>query len=116
MTFLAIGLNHKTAPVNIREKLSFPPDKIKEAIQSLTSLDSVNEAAILSTCNRTELYCESSSDSSCIIEWLKQHHLLEGVELQQYLYIHSDKEAVNHMLRVASGLDSMVLGEPQIDL
>jgi glutamyl-tRNA reductase len=114
MTFLAIGLNHKTAPVNIREKLSFPPDKIQDALQSLVSLETVNEAAILSTCNRTELYCESSSDSIAIIEWLKQHHVLDDVDLQQYLYIHSDKEAINHMLRVASGLDSMVLGEPQI--
>jgi len=114
MTFLAIGLNHKTAPVNIREKLSFSPDKMSEALQSLTSLESVNEAAILSTCNRTEIYCELSSNSETVIEWLQQQHALEDVNLLEYLYIHAEKEAIHHMLRVASGLDSMVLGEPQI--
>jgi len=114
MTFLAIGLNHKTAPVNIREKLSFAPDKMQEALQSLTSVETVNEAAIISTCNRMEIYCEIDSNSEIIVKWLQQHHALENVDLQQYLYIHSDKDAVHHMLRVASGLDSMVLGEPQI--
>jgi len=114
MTFLAIGLNHKTAPVNIREKLSFAPDKMQEALQSLTSVETVNEAAIISTCNRMEIYCEIDSNSEIIVKWLQQHHALEDVDIQQYLYIHSDKDAVHHMLRVASGLDSMVLGEPQI--
>jgi glutamyl-tRNA reductase len=122
MTFLTIGLNHKTAPVNIREKLSFAPDKMQQALESLTSLETVNEAAILSTCNRTEIYCELSTtdgiidanSGTVVVTWLQQHHTLEDVDLLQYLYIHTDKEAVNHMLRVASGLDSMVLGEPQI--
>jgi len=114
MTFLAIGLNHKTAPVNIREKLSFSPDIMQEALHSLTSEDTVNEAAIISTCNRMEIYCELSSSSEVVIDWLKKQQALEDVDLKQYLYIHSDKDAIHHMLRVASGLDSMVLGEPQI--
>ncbi len=114
MAFLAIGLNHKTAPVNIREKLSFSPDTIQEALRHLTSQEAVNEAAILSTCNRTEIYCEVNDSEHSIVEWLKEHHALEDVNLKEYLYMHSDKDAINHMLRVASGLDSMVLGEPQI--
>ncbi|MFK5983879.1 MAG: glutamyl-tRNA reductase [Pseudomonadota bacterium] len=115
MTFLVIGLNHKTAPVQIREKLAFAPDTIQEALQSLISMESVYEAAILSTCNRTELYCELGDKSEIIIiNWLQQHHALEDVDLQKYLYVHKHKDAVCHMLRVASGLDSMVLGEPQI--
>ncbi len=119
MTFLVIGLNHKTAPVNIREKLSFEPSKIQEALQSLTSLEPVHEAAILSTCNRMELYCEVSptetgNNQEIVIDWLQKHHALSDVDLPQYLYIHEHKSAILHMLRVASGLDSMVLGEPQI--
>jgi len=132
MTFLAIGLNHKTAPVEIREKLSFSPEKIHDALRHLTSQKEVNEASILSTCNRTEIYCEISSrveitnpseedklqqkknHEQIIISWLKDHHALDDVNLGDFLYLHHDEDAVNHMLRVASGLDSMVLGEPQI--
>jgi len=114
MTFLALGINHKTAPVKIRERLSFSPDKIHDALRDLTSHEAVNEAAILSTCNRTEIYCELSSDNLTIVEWLKTHHALDEVDISEYLYLHSQDDAVKHMLRVASGLDSMVLGEPQI--
>jgi len=114
MTFLALGINHKTAPVNIRERLSFSPDKIHDALRDLTSQEAVNEAAILSTCNRTEIYCELSTDTMTIVDWLRSHHALEEVDISEYLYLHSQDEAVKHMLRVASGLDSMVLGEPQI--
>ncbi len=121
MSLLALGINHKTAPVKIREQLSFAPDTISDALKELTVLDAVDEAVILSTCNRTELYCQLSGDKDnaeeathALIHWLKEHHNLADTEMTEYLYLHHDKEAVKHLLRVASGLDSLVLGEPQI--
>ena len=121
MSLLALGINHKTAPVKIREQLSFAPDTIPMALKDLTEQDAVNEAVILSTCNRTELYCqlncndgESEAAIDALITWLKKHHDLEDTDITEYLYLHPEKEAVRHMLRVASGLDSLVLGEPQI--
>lgn len=121
MSLLALGINHKTAPVKIREQLSFAPDTIPDALKDLTAQDAVNEAVILSTCNRTELYCQLNCDNAdskeateALIIWLKKHHGLDDTDISKYLYLHPDKEAVKHMLRVASGLDSLVLGEPQI--
>lgn len=121
MSLLALGINHKTAPVKIREQLSFAPDTIPMALKELTTQDAVNEAVILSTCNRTELYCqlncndgESEAAIDALICWLKKHHDLEDTNISEYLYLHPEKDAVRHMLRVASGLDSLVLGEPQI--
>lgn len=121
MSLLALGINHKTAPVKIREQLSFAPDSIPEALRDLTSQDAVNEAVILSTCNRTELYCQlncededSQNAIDALIHWLKVHHNLIDTDISEYLYLHPGKDAVKHMLRVASGLDSLVLGEPQI--
>ncbi len=121
MSLLALGINHKTAPVKIREQLSFAPDSIPDALADLTAQDAVNEAVILSTCNRTELYCQLNCDeqgapqaTEALIQWLKNHHNLADTDISDYLYLHSDKDAVKHMLRVASGLDSLVLGEPQI--
>ncbi len=121
MSLLALGINHKTAPVKIREQLSFAPDTIPMALKDLTDQEAVNEAVILSTCNRTELYCqlnckdgESEAAIDALINWLKKHHDLEDTDISEYLYMHPEKDAVHHMLRVASGLDSLVLGEPQI--
>lgn len=121
MSLLALGINHKTAPVKIREQLSFAPDSIPDALKDLTSQEAVNEAVILSTCNRTELYCqlncedgESKAATDALIHWLKEHHDLADTDISEYLYLHPEKDAVKHMLRVASGLDSLVLGEPQI--
>jgi glutamyl-tRNA reductase len=121
MSLLALGINHKTAPVKIREQLSFAPDTIPDALKDLTAQEAVDEAVILSTCNRTELYCQLNCDdvdaeaaTLALIEWLKNHHDLADTDISQYLYLHPDKKAVKHMLRVASGLDSLVLGEPQI--
>jgi glutamyl-tRNA reductase len=121
MSLLALGINHKTAPVKIREQLSFAPDSIPDALKDLTSQETINEAVILSTCNRTELYCQLNCDEKdteeaiqTLIQWLQQHHNLIDTNISEYLYLHPDKEAVKHMLRVASGLDSLVLGEPQI--
>ncbi|MGX5914431.1 glutamyl-tRNA reductase [Aliidiomarina sp. Khilg15.8] len=115
MTILALGVNHKTASVEVREKVAFQPDDLELALQSLTQLGHVSESVIVSTCNRTELYCHLEDDDlTPIIEWLAQFHQLPPGELSQYIYQHADDSAVNHLMSVASGLDSLVLGEPQI--
>ena len=160
MTILAVGLNHKTAPVDIRERISFGPDILVGALRSLTEDPRIDEGVIISTCNRTEIYCTltphrarvarreksaggmkghphpdaegrgargaSSARMLCangpgdaageaLIEaWLGRFHGLDPARIAPYLYKHIDGSAVTHLLRVASGLDSMVLGEPQI--
>ncbi|WP_455208328.1 glutamyl-tRNA reductase [Kaarinaea lacus] len=116
MSLLAFGINHKTAPVDIRERVAFEPGQITHALKDLVAQPAVNEAAIISTCNRTELYCgvENNNDLAMIINWMRDYHKLGERDIQPYIYAHPDHDAVRHVLRVASGLDSMVLGEPQI--
>jgi glutamyl-tRNA reductase len=115
MSLLAFGINHKTAPVDIRERVAFEPGQITHALKDLVAHPAVNEAAIISTCNRTELYCGlENNDLALIINWLRDYHKLGERDIQPYVYAHPDHDAVRHVLRVASGLDSMVLGEPQI--
>lgn len=115
MTLLAFGINHKTAPVRIRERVAFTPERLPNALQDLTAHNAISEAAILSTCNRTELYCGlDNSDPAEVLGWFREFHGLKPAELDPYVYTHPDRLAVRHILRVASGLDSMVLGEPQI--
>jgi glutamyl-tRNA reductase len=115
MSLLALGLNHRTAPVGVRERIAFAPDRVCSALRDLLDHGGAHEAAILSTCNRTELYCGlNDRDSGQVVEWLGHYHLLRTMDLQPYLYRHTEQQAVRHILRVASGLDSMVLGEPQI--
>ncbi|MFO7604455.1 MAG: glutamyl-tRNA reductase [Gammaproteobacteria bacterium] len=115
MTLLAFGINHKTAPVDIREKVAFAPEKITAALQDLTRQPPINEVAILSTCNRTEVYCGLDDDNlQAVIDWFSRFHNLSAEEVKPYIYAHADVAAVQHLLRVASGLDSLVLGEPQI--
>jgi glutamyl-tRNA reductase len=115
MSLLALGINHKTAPVDVRERVAFTPERIVDALHELSAQAPVTEAAILSTCNRTELYCGlSHDDSGALVEWLSRFHHLPRADLAPYIYAHPDHDAVRHMLRVASGLDSLVLGEPQI--
>ncbi len=115
MSLLALGINHKTAPVDVRERVAFTPERMAEALHELSSQAPVTEAAILSTCNRTELYCGlSHDDASAVVDWLSRYHQLPRTDLAPYIYTHPDHDAVRHMLRVASGLDSLVLGEPQI--
>ncbi len=109
MTLWVLGLNHQTAPVHLRERVAFGPDSLPASLASLRTLPQVGEAALLSTCNRTELYAVSE-DSDALAQWLSGH--AEG--LDTYLYRHRDADAVRHLFRVATGLDSMVLGEPQI--
>ncbi len=114
MSLLAVGINHKTAPVDIRERVAFAPDLLASAMQDLASCQTVSEVAIISTCNRTELLCSSSNDGNEVIDWFQDYHRLKAEEVKPYVYIHPDQMAVRHVLRVASGLDSLVLGEPQI--
>ena len=109
MTLWVLGLNHQTAPVELRERLAFNADALPGALASLRALPGVEEAALLSTCNRTELYAVAP-DSGVLTAWLDRH----GQDVETYLYRHRDAEAVRHLFRVATGLDSMVLGEPQI--
>ena len=109
----ALGLNHQTAPLPIRERVVFHIEKLGDALGELARARSVNEAAILSTCNRTELYL-SGEQPHGVAEWLAQYHRFSPEELSPYLYTLPREQAVRHAFRVASGLDSMVLGEPQI--
>lgn len=109
MTLWVLGLNHQTAPVGLRERVAFDAAALPAALSSLRALPDVSEAAVLSTCNRTELYAIAENGRS-LDDWLATH--AEG--LDGYLYRHSDADAVRHLFRVATGLDSMVLGEPQI--
>ncbi len=115
MSILAFGINHKTAPVDIRERVAFEPGQICHALKDLVAQPAVTEAAIISTCNRTELYCGlENNDLTMIVNWMRNYHKLGERDIQPYVYAHPDHDAVRHLLRVASGLDSMVLGEPQI--
>lgn len=115
MTLVAIGLNHTTAPVEIRERVTFGPDIIVAALRNLGDLDGVDEALILSTCNRTELYCSADEESvESIREWIGGFHGLMINDISSYLFQHRDDDAVEHLLSVACGLDSLILGEPQI--
>jgi glutamyl-tRNA reductase len=115
MPLLAIGLNHTTAPVTIRERVTFGPDIVVAALRSMTEIDGVKEAVILSTCNRTEIYCAAEAHAQEETrEWLARFHGLALEDIAPYLYQHEERHAIEHLLAVASGLDSLVLGEPQI--
>jgi len=115
MGILTLGLNHNTAPILIRERLVFPAERLKFALLDLIKLPQIAEAAILSTCNRTELYCGiETDDQNILIDWIAQEQRLRREDFQPYLYFHTDAETIRHMFRVACGLDSMILGEPQI--
>jgi glutamyl-tRNA reductase len=132
MSLLVLGINHNTATVAVREKVAFAPEAMQDALQQACAKAGIAEIAILSTCNRTELYCvpsgpsvgalapdtqaqgSSASTSEQILNWLCEYHHLTPADLSEAVYSYQDAEAVKHLMRVASGLDSMVLGEPQI--
>lgn len=111
-----IGINHKSAPVEIREKVAFNADGLDKRLQEIKSENAGNnnEVIILSTCNRTEIYSFSEYTTEDIVNWLPQNNNISISELQNHLYEHKNDAAIRHIMRVASGLDSMVLGEPQI--
>ncbi|TXI76393.1 MAG: glutamyl-tRNA reductase [Dechloromonas sp.] len=108
-----LGINHHSAPLAIRERVAFGADKLQHALADLTRSEAAREVAILSTCNRTEIYCAAETPEA-VIDWLSRYHQIERSEIAPYLYTHDQPEAIRHAFRVASGLDSMVIGEPQI--
>src|SRR3954466_5841236 len=113
MALFALGLNHHTAPLAVRERVVFHVERLREALAALRS-DLAAEAAILSTCNRTELYLAAGQPPTAAAEWFARYHRFDPTELGRYLYTLPQEQAVRHAFRVASGLDTMVLGEPQI--
>lgn len=116
MSLLVLGINHKTASVALRERVAFGPEIAPRALQELMRTPGVTEAVILSTCNRTELYCslEPEGDSQLVRRWLQDFHQLDETDLNACLYQYHGEEMVRHLMRVSCGLDSLVLGEPQI--
>jgi glutamyl-tRNA reductase len=112
MTLYALGLNHQTAPLDVRERVVFHVERMREALGQVTRAFA-SEAAILSTCNRTELYLAAEQPAAAA-DWLAKYHSLKPSDITPYLYTLPSEQAVRHAFRVASGLDSMVLGEPQI--
>ncbi len=113
MSLFVLGINHQTAPVSLRERVAFSADTVPAALEALRALPQVREVALLSTCNRTELYAVADDDGQALADWLATHPDEVG-DLHAYLYRHRDADAVRHLFRVATGLDSLVLGEPQI--
>ncbi|NQZ41578.1 MAG: glutamyl-tRNA reductase [Moritella sp.] len=115
MTLLALGINHNSAPVSLREKVAFSPDNIEDAFASIVANGVASEAVIVSTCNRTEIYCKIEQGlPERVTQWLVDFHRLPADELADCTYRYYDGDAVRHLMRVAGGLDSLVLGEPQI--
>ena len=115
MPFFTLGISHATAPVEIRERLSFGPEQIPDGLHALKTLPGVTEAAILSTCNRTEIYAEVDEGAQAAVgEWLARARSPEDPGVRTRFYAYQGDAAARHLFRVASGLDSQILGEPQI--
>ena len=113
MELLAVGINHRTASIGLRETISFTPEQLVPALQDLKR-QGIQEATILSTCNRTEIYLYGQIESAQVLLWLSQFHDADYAQLQAHVYCHTSVDALSHIIRVAAGLDSLVLGEPQI--
>jgi len=114
MSLVLIGINHKTAPIELRERVAIPRERLALAARSLADYEGVSEAMILSTCNRVEILTAVESEGADIAGFLHRHFSIEPGQLLPHLYIYRDREAVHHLFRVAASLDSMVVGEPQI--
>jgi len=120
MNLIALGINHNSAAVEVRERVAFAPEQVNEALVDACAAASVEEVVILSTCNRTEIYAivpegEPLADKATqLIDWMANYHHLSAGELRQSAYHFEAEQALQHVIQVASGLDSMVLGEPQI--
>lgn len=111
MSLFALGINHQSAPVDLRERVAFAEHTLPDALAEIRALPSVREALLLSTCNRTELYAVADGGDEALAGWLSKR---PDADLGAYLYRHADADAARHLFRVATGLDSLVLGEPQI--
>lgn len=114
MTISALGINHKTASVDLREQVAFSAEQLDAALQAVHHLQGVEEAVIVSTCNRTELYCRGEVAGDLLLGWLTGFHKLAPNTLKNHHYHFQGEQAITHLMSVASGLDSLVLGEPQI--
>jgi len=123
MALLALGINHKTASVDIREKVAFAPEQLSSAHKTVIDLPEITESVIVSTCNRSEIYCAVDIDNQNstlqqpferLLTWLSEYHEVDIEELRKSAYQYHELDAVSHLAKVASGLDSLVLGEPQI--
>lgn len=114
MNLQLLGVNHRTAPVEVRERLAIPESKLPHALQQLMTIPGVNEALILSTCNRVEIVAQTANGSTDLRHFLKQYFEVDPTPYEPHLYEFRQDDAVRHVFRVASSLDSMVVGEPQI--
>ncbi|MGA3211780.1 MAG: glutamyl-tRNA reductase [Terriglobales bacterium] len=114
MSFLLIGVNHKTAPVDVRERFAIPESRLPDAVQQLAKYPGVEEALIVSTCNRVEFVARAVNGTSGLSGFLADYFAAPPSEFQNYVYEYREKDAVRHIFRVASSLDSMIVGEPQI--
>lgn len=116
MSLLVVGINHRSAPVAVRERVAFAPDQLEEALAAGRHSAGLDELVIVSTCNRTELSAVAADDGAAerLLRWLAQYHHLPEEDVQTCSYLFNEEAALRHLIRVASGLDSMVLGEPQI--
>jgi glutamyl-tRNA reductase len=115
MALIALGINHDTASVDIREKVAFAPEQMLDALHSFCEKVCLNEVVILSTCNRTEIFTDGGEQcEDAILHWLASFHSLHVSSFHSSHYVHHGDAALHHMMKVASGLDSMILGEPQI--
>jgi glutamyl-tRNA reductase len=116
MAILAYGINYRTAPIDVRERVAFPEEALPAALEdAMSSIPGVSEVAIISTCNRTELIVSAATDAEeSVARWLASYRPVSMSELTSMAYCHWDQDAARHLIRVAAGLDSQVLGEPQI--
>ena len=114
MGILAFGISHKSASVDLRGQIAFAPEIVVQTLKTARVSMKVEEIALLSTCNRTEIYLHGEVNDQQLLEWLAGSKGLELSQLESCYYCHRDEDAIRHMMRVASGLDSLVLGEPQI--
>jgi glutamyl-tRNA reductase len=113
MTINVLGVNHKSAPIDVREKLVFDKNSIPRALDDIKNIEGVNEVVLISTCNRTEIYTENDSDNSKIIKWLNSHQDVTQ-DCEPFMYSYYEEKAIKHLFSVASGVDSMVIGENEI--
>ena len=114
MTLLAIGLNHDTAPVALRERLAVAESELSHHLQDVKAATGADESMILSTCNRTEVILAGEASQTAMLEWLAQRAEVDPERMRQHVYCYQDVDAARHLMRVAAGLDSLVIGEPQI--
>jgi len=114
MKLVLVGVNHRTAPLALRERVAIPRGELEETVRSLAAEPGVSECLIVSTCNRVEILAAVEQDASAVDGFLERHFDLQSGEIGPHLYRHEDREAVGHLFRVAASLDSMVVGEPQI--